>query len=217
MSELYESVGFTNEYYKEACRFFEKYFETDDEMHQFFHKVFENDLIDKTPRRLMNQVTRWISLANDIDQIRPEIDPLRIVCIRACIESLCGLPKGDKKEKQKAFLKNNFSQEGKIYIVNSFSILSIEKNGYETAIDSSAMDEFENMIFGIRNNAVHDGDYWSTQVFSKQCGVDWISSYDIADKNTKIVFETRVEYDRFIQFFVEATINYINKYIEKIL
>ena len=89
--ELFESVGFVKEYYVQMSDFYRDNFESERDMTSFFVKVFQNDGKDKTPRRMMNQIQHLVSIANDIDQIRPGRDPLRIFFIKTCLEALCAL------------------------------------------------------------------------------------------------------------------------------
>lgn len=76
--ELFESVDFTKGYYVEMSDFYREYFGSEEDMISFFVKVFQNDKKDKAPRRMMNQIQRLVSIATDIDRIRPGRDPLRL-------------------------------------------------------------------------------------------------------------------------------------------
>ena len=89
--ELFKSVGFVKEYYVQMSDFYRDNFESERDMISFFVKVFQNDDKDKTPRRMMNQIQHLVSIADDIDQIRPGRDPLRIFFIKTCLEALCAL------------------------------------------------------------------------------------------------------------------------------
>ena len=82
--ELFKSVGFVDRYYAQMADFYRDSFSTEDEMIEFFEKVFRNDTTDKTPRQMMNQIQQLVSIANDIDRIRPARDPLRMFFIKTC-------------------------------------------------------------------------------------------------------------------------------------
>lgn len=220
MSDIFMKAGFEGYYYQRTAEFYKDYFDSDDEMNKFFEMIFQNDEKDNRPRKMMNQIVRWVSLANDIEKIRPGKDALRIIFIRACIESLSGIASEGKTEinkqnEQKNFLANNLTDEDKNYISTSFEITSKEKaNGEsEEIFRCNEIEEFEALIYQVRNNAVHDGDYWSTQVFAKNDArgeiYTWISSfYDDKEHCTKW-FESAIEYKKFIECFVRAGINYI--------
>lgn len=219
MEVLYKKVGFYGAYYDETVTFFREYFESEDEMFSFFDRIFANDFCDKTPRKMMNQIVRWVGLANDIGKIRPGRDPLQILCVRNCMESLCGMaeqkiPDSKKSDEQKSFFGKYLSKEGIEYFSRSFRIINIVENGQEKeALSKDVISEFENMLFIVRNNAVHDGDYWSTQIFSRKKGTTWISAYVDIKNNRVINFETEIDYDVFMHFFVESSINFINNYL----
>ena len=88
MGDIFEKVGYPPEYREKFKTFYRPYFLDDNELNTFFMQVFEYDDIDKTPRRIMNQIKYLVSLANDIEKIRPARDSLRIVFLQTCIESL---------------------------------------------------------------------------------------------------------------------------------
>ena len=46
-SELFKSVGFVDQYYVQMSDFYRDSFSTEDEMIEFFVKVFRNDTTDK--------------------------------------------------------------------------------------------------------------------------------------------------------------------------
>lgn len=50
----------------------------DNELNEFFKRVFTHDETDKAPRRIMNHIQQLVSLTDNIDTIRPQRDPLRI-------------------------------------------------------------------------------------------------------------------------------------------
>ncbi len=87
--DLFVQVGFVQRFRAESEQFYRPYFENDAKMSYFFFSVFKNDSIDKRPRWMMNDIRRFVSLANDIDNIRPARDPLRILFFRICLEALC--------------------------------------------------------------------------------------------------------------------------------
>lgn len=123
--ELFESVGFVKEYYVQMSEFYKDNFESERDMISFFVKVFQNDDKDKTPRRMMNQIQHLVSIANDIDQIRPGRDPLRIFFIKTCLEALCALS-GMKKSVFYDGFPSYMSDEGKAYILENFSLTGFE-------------------------------------------------------------------------------------------
>ena len=62
MEKLFDKVGFIKEYRDEYSEFYKPFFQSEEELKDFFFRVFQNDDIDKTPRRMMNQIQRFVSL-----------------------------------------------------------------------------------------------------------------------------------------------------------
>lgn len=213
MEDLYFYVGFVGLYYEETASFFKQYFNSEKKMDSFFYNVFINDDEDKRPRRMMNQVVRWVGLAKDLQKLRPGRDPLTIICIRACLESICN--DSDKAR----FFEKYLSVEGRGYIEKSFQVdVKQYENGSEYNDEKTVIQNFEEMIFMIRNEAVHDGDYWTSQVFAHDDGNAWMSMYHIRDKKgnikSRVFYETKIKDEQLIKYFVEAAVNYINTYIK---
>lgn len=228
--ELFQSVGFVGEYYSEMRDFYIDYFKSEEDMLAFFVKVFKNDENDKKPRQMMNQIKNLVSIANDIDKIRPARDPLRIFFIRICLEALCAISKIKKKEFYEKF-PSYMSSEGQEYILNNFLLTGFEdeyKNFRYEAIHDLTIDDFFKIIKAVRDIVAHEGTYWEMQFFAHDNDSTWISelitdrkilkSYEYKSQKNMLrtySFETKMEYDRFVYYFVEACINFLLEYIEQ--
>lgn len=79
MTVKFNEVGFIGKYYKNTSDYYIRFFDTEEDMLDFFKCVFANDEIDKTPRRMMNQIVRWIELSDDLRELRPGKDALNII------------------------------------------------------------------------------------------------------------------------------------------
>lgn len=227
--ELFESVGFVKEYYSQMADFYRGNFESEEDMIAFFVKVFKNDKNDKTPRQMMNQVQHLVSIANDMDKIRPGRDPLRIFFIKTCLEALCALS-GTKKTTFYESFPAYMSAEGKAYILDNFSLTGFDDvymgHTYE-ASHNLTIDDFFEIIKAVRNIVAHEGNYWEMQFFAQDDDSTWIASletdrkilkaykYQYQDKMIRTYsFETTMQYDQFVLYFVEACIAYIVAYID---
>lgn len=231
--ELFQSVGFVGKYYSEMRDFYVDYFNSEEDMLAFFVKVFKNDENDKKPRQMMNQIKNLVSIANDIDKIRPARDPLRIFFIKTCLEALWAISKIKKKEFYEKF-PSYMSSEGQEYILNNFSLTRIEEENINDMFEESyelTIEDFFEIIKTVRDIVAHEGTYWEMQFFAhdefdKDC--EWITTletyekilkhYEYKNQNNVLCtysFETKMEYDRFVYYFVEACINFLLKYIEQ--
>lgn len=231
--ELFEEVGFTHEYSSEFERFFRPYFDTESDLIDFFCAVFKNDKTDKRPRWMMNDIQRFIALADDIDIIRPGKDPLRILFFRICLEAL----QKDSGAKKKDFFEkfeSSFSEAGKQYILSNFSFTGIdvseELEGFDRALFNThenyqlTVMDFLRIIKATRDAVVHDGDYWSMQFFAHDSDSTWLTDITTDEqilacqpKGKKLTysFHTTMQYDKFEYYFVEACINFLQYYIDK--
>ena len=228
--ELFESVGFVKEYYVQMSEFYRDNFESERDMISFFVKVFQNDDKDKTPRRMMNQIQHLVSIANDIDQIRPGRDPLRIFFIKTCLEALCALS-GMKKPVFYEGFPSYMSDEGKAYILENFSLTGFEDvymNHQYEASHELTIDDFFEIIKAVRDIVAHEGNYWEMQFFALDDDSTWIASletdrqilksykYQNQQKMTRTyVFNTTMQYERYKYYFVESCINFLLGYIEQ--
>ena len=88
MEDLFKKVGFGYEYRDRLEKFYRPYFPSAETLRDFSVQVFKCDNIDKTPRRIINQIERFVQIANDIEIIRPGNDSLRIVFLQTCIEAI---------------------------------------------------------------------------------------------------------------------------------
>ena len=226
--ELFESVGFVKEYYSQMADFYRGNFESEEDMIAFFVKVFKNDENDKTPRQMMNQVQHLVSIANDMDKIRPSRDPLRIFFIKTCLEALCALS-GTKKTTFYESFPAYMSAEGKTYILDNFSLTSFDDvymgQTYE-ASHNLTIDDFFEIIKAVRDIVAHEGNYWEMQFFAQDDDSTWLATLETDRKILKSYeyhqdkmmrtysFETTMQYTQFVHYFVEACIAYIVAYID---
>ena len=231
--ELFESIGFDGYYRTDTENFYYKYFESETAMHQFIIEVLKNDDDNNTHRRMINQVRRFVELANDIDKVRPGCDSLRIMFLRCGLESLNKLSNcNDKKVFYKTF-SDCVSNDGKKYILDHFQFdgISIQKgdsfSDFED-VDISytlSIDDFWDFTKCIRDSVVHDGNYWETQLFSNTPDCHLLThkistqkilpNCYIPQKGETVYygFSTTMQYEIFIRYFVEGCINYILKYV----
>lgn len=226
--ELFESVGFVKEYYSQMADFYRGNFESEEDMIAFFVKVFKNDENDKTPRQMMNQVQHLVSIANDMDKIRPSRDPLRIFFIKTCLEALCALS-GTKKTTFYESFPAYMSAEGKTYILDNFSLTGFDDvymgQTYE-ASHNLTIDDFFEIIKAVRDIVAHEGNYWEMQFFAQDDDSTWLATLETDRKILKSYeyhqdkmmrtysFETTMQYTQFVHYFVEACIAYIVAYID---
>ena len=167
-----------------------------------------------------------------IDKIRPGRDPLRILFLRICLESLCEISGSNKKSFYESF-ERFFSDDGKSYILQNFTFSDISVpdtlTGWDKLLFNShegyemAFTDFMRIIRAVRNNLVHDGDYWTMQFFARDSDSTWLVDMQTDEKIIECQekgdvltynFETTMQYEKFIAYFVDACIKFVVDYME---
>ena len=180
---------------------------------------------------MLFQVQRFVTLATEIDKIRPARDGLRMLFLKCCMESLAKL----SDMKTTAFYSSFatfFRKKKKKYILDNFSLSFIEHSENGIEIDESfdlSIDDILSIIKAMRDMVVHEGNYWELQFFAYDNDSIWLTHIEtkepLLSKNTyaneskQLVtyhFETTLQYESFRRYFVEACINFINNYIDQL-
>ena len=86
------------QYFLELKEFYSPFFLTSEELDVFIDKAIQLDWDDRKPRQMLFQVQRFVSLATEIDNIRPARDGLRMLFLKCCMESLANLSNKKTKE-----------------------------------------------------------------------------------------------------------------------
>ena len=217
------------QYFLELKEFYSPFFPTSEELDVFIDKAIQLDWDDRKPRQMLFQVQRFVSLATEIDKIRTERDGLRMLFLKCCMESLAKLSSKETKEFYECFA-NCFSEHGRNYILNKFSLSFIERSKNGLTIHEGGnlnIADILSIIKAMRDMVVHEGNYWELQLFAHDKDSVWLThietnkqllskaTYNNSSKQVVTYhFETTLQYEKFIYFFVEACKNYIADYIE---
>lgn len=215
-------------YLLEIKEFYFPYFSNEESLDFFIKRIFEFDWNDRKPRQMLFQVQRFVTLANDIDKIRPSRDGLRMLFIRCCMESLAKLSGRDTKDFFDCF-GSWFSDSGKQYILDNFCLSYIEFTSNQTendAVEKLTINDILCIIREMRNMVVHEGNYWELQMFAHDNDSLWLTHIEtdkqllsketFENRKKQLItyhFETKLQYEKFAFFFVEACIRFIDNYI----
>lgn len=215
LEQLFESAGFSDYYRKKTVDFYSAYFIDTSKMNKFFSDVFSNEeKLNYTPRRMMNRVRYLVSLANNIENISNESDALRIVFFQACIEGLHKLSNSTDKYNQ--FFLNYCNEEDGQYIIQHFDIFDIAPCLEDGRFDGDASENYYNNISLVlfadilketRNIVLHEGNFWSVQLFNSEedCG---LLSHIQTEKN----YIKNEILNIYLQYCDEETRKYLEKY-----
>ena len=236
------------EYRNKLLTFYAPHFEDEKSLTEFVELAFNYDDKYSQVRYMIQQVERFVSLANDIEKIRPARDHFRIFFLKTCLESLFTTAGFKEKEKPHFYteFENCFSDEGLGYIFSCFEFtgidkpdgLSIQQLAELSVLESQALtiSSFLNIIKAIRDIFTHEGDFWSTQFFAQDTDSIWITSirtkeniFDIEkvswsrildlfeQKKVTYFFHTKLDYSKFIFYFVQTCIKFIENKQENLL
>ena len=217
---------------KELETFYAQYFNSNVELQIFLSDAFDYERGSLHRRQALFQVQRFISLANDIDKIRPGRDSLRILFLKIGLDALCTLSGYTNKTKPIFYANfcNCFSTEGKDYILNNFklSYFEDEYKGHSFEVwHNIDLNDFLNIIKTTRDMVVHDFNYWEMQFFAHDLDSTWLTSIETKEdmilsykyhretkKETRYHFETTLNYEKFIYYFTEACVRFIKEHTE---
>lgn len=236
------------EYRNKLLTFYAPHFEDEKSLTEFVELAFNYDDKYSQVRYMIQQVERFVSLANDIEKIRPARDPFRIFFLKTCLESLFTTAGFKEKEKHLFFeeFENCFSNEGSEYILSCIEFTGIDKpDGLSirqlaelSVLESQALtiSSFLKIFKAIRDIFAHEGDFWSTQFFAQDTDSIWITSirtkeniFDIEkgswsrildffeQKKVTYFFHTKLDYSKFIFYFVQTCIKFIENKQENLL
>lgn len=239
LKDVFGESEFDIQYQEKMENFYRDIIGNNNELGEFFKKVFKHDDTDKTPRRIMNHIQQLVSLADDIDTIRPQRDPLRIFFLRTCNEAVYRLYNEGAATTSKKVIDNFFNEylpeEGKNYILENFKFTEVDyhaqpdfqsgryidnKEGYSLTIADFAL-----LFYKTRGMVTHEGDYWSLQYFSRSTDdTIWCTQVETDEKILTCIerekgkkytyyFQTTMNYELFRKYFVLGCLNMLDEYI----
>lgn len=220
-----DEYSFIRDCKKDLEAFYAQYFDSKDELQNFLSDAFDYENGSLSRRQALFQVQRFISLANDINQIRPGRDPLRILFLKIGLDALCSLSGYTNKNAFYKVFCNCFSAEGSDYILTNFklSYFEDEHKGLSFEVNHNIdLNDFLNIIKTTRDMVAHDFNYWEMQFFAYDEDSTWLSSIETKEdmilsynyhrerkKETIYYFETTLNYENFIYYFTEACVQFI--------
>lgn len=163
------------------------------------------------PKRMLNTVQRFVSVAKDMDRIRPGDDPFKIIFLITCIESL-QTQKGSRLSKRKMienFFESFTNDDDLEYIQNNFEMVS----GTFHKMSRSGTSVLANALYAIRNSAVHSGDYWNL-IFpeNNRCLLITVPN---KEQNKPTLYTNSITYEKFEVIFVRTCMNLIDHYVSE--
>jgi hypothetical protein len=219
-----------DDYFRKIFNFFRPYFKTNEEVDNFINTVYkiendkfyddsneisEEDEIYLVPRRLVNTVERFVTVAEDMEKIRPGQDTYKVIFLVVCIERMYMLSGSDIKHKWEIindFFEHYFSSDDK---------QEISENIWHNDDDYGPISiiEFAKILNTIRNNAMHEGEFWDIYFNNSYPDYNLLVNIEIDLENftrnnkKSHMYKTRLSFNRFKEMFVRACIKYILEYV----
>lgn len=138
--------------------FYYPYFENQSDAKKFVESCEIQSHPNNVAKVMMHQVQRLVSLSDDMQKIRPNDDPLKILILIMCVENIAKLHDGYTGESKswhyvEKFFKDFLSNEDKNLLSNGF----VDNN--DKWLRSLSFEDVVKMLYKIRCDVVHEGDY----------------------------------------------------------
>jgi hypothetical protein len=144
----------------EWLAFYNPYFENQDEAKKFVGSCETQTYPDNAAKVMMHQVQRLVSLSDDMQKIRPNNEPLKLLILIMCVENIAKLHDG--------YTRENFSKKYVTKFFNDFlsdTDKDLLRNGFIDCNDKwlrpMSFDNVVRMLYKIRCDVVHEGNYLS--------------------------------------------------------
>ena len=139
--------------------FYQPFFPSPKEVAEFVTRCEQLAPPNNVAKILMHQAQRLISLADDIQEIRQEKEPLQVLFLIMCAENIAKLHDAFAGEGQshayvRQFFNNFLSEEDK----NSLGAGFIDGNDH--LLRTLGIDRVIDILYDIRCDVVHEGNYW---------------------------------------------------------
>lgn len=144
---------------KKWVDFYRPFFPTDDEVRAFVEACERLTPPDNVAKIMMHQGQRLVSISDDIPQIRPHDESLRLLFLMMCAENIAKVHDGFQGEGQsrayvRRFFDNFLGADDKDALGSGFvdhSLPLMPNLGLRGAVD---------MLYDVRCDVVHEGNYW---------------------------------------------------------
>jgi len=213
-------VNIDEEFKKEILEFYNPFFKNNDAV-GFINEAYKTG--NEKMRVLVNQIERWVTLADHIKEYRPGRDGLVVFMWVVLLESIKGINGADKNFYSSVI--DYMNPEDRTDLIHDFNLTYVDyEENNNCAVHNNpvmSMDAFLWVLRIIRNEVAHEGNYWKSQVFHPGDNLEYAYLVDITSKKDifnngrengtvyEYHFETKLLYERFRNAFVKMLVSYI--------
>lgn len=168
----------------EWLTFYAPYFEKQDEAEKFVESCERQSYPSNVAKIMMHQTQRLILLSDDMQKIRPNDDPLKLLILIMCVENIAKLHNNytgehDSKKYVKKFFDDFLSKTDKDLLSNGFI------DGNDKWSRPLSFEKVINMFYKIRCDVVHEGDYLDFSFYNgKTDMLEMVDSYAVTPRIT---------------------------------
>ncbi len=211
-----------DDYTAKMLRFFEPCFTSKEELNEYWKHIQEFDWNDRRPRRMIGAIFSFVTMAKGIDKVWPPRDGLRAIFLKMCLESLKHLSDRAFPDFYTQFAKG-FGHDGEIYLSERLKVSFSTKKIEDVPIKVTP-NVLLGLIKSLRDNAVHDGEYWDAVLFSLDAQTittsyycsDWDVEGNKRGEFRTYHIETTMILDEFLLLFTAAALTYVTSYMKRL-
>ena len=108
---------------------------------------------------MMHQIQRLVSLADDIDKLRPKKEALRLFFLIVCAENISKLHANFDGEGQSKLYVRRFFEN----FVSPADRHLLERSIVDSEFNMLNLEQVARLLYDVRCDVVHEGNYWSFQ------------------------------------------------------
>jgi hypothetical protein len=138
--------------------FYKPYFEDEQKAKSFVEELEPLTPLDARYRSkiIMHQTQRLVSLAEEVENIRPKKDALKLFFLIVCSENVAKLHDNYEDEnKSKFYVKKFFIDH-----VSQADQITIEKSFQHQSFRNLSLTESIELLYKVRCDLAHEGNYW---------------------------------------------------------
>ncbi|WP_018750860.1 hypothetical protein [Paenibacillus sanguinis] len=177
--------------------------------------------VDVRPRRIVNNIARLITLADDQMKIRGGRYGIQIFFWMVCVEAIYNIskplnPKKDKITTIRKFFNESILREDQLFILDHITRSIVDYRWNYTK--HLHMNIIANIFYFVRNDFVHEGSYSNFHFKSEDSSTTIMNSIVLKEFKDDVfeerIYDVNVTYSQMRDIIIRGCINFLNKHLE---